>query len=71
MTESSHFTKKTLKWMIAFVLFIAWLGVSAILGAFLLSAKESLGINLFSYTGYHAFTACLQSQYSQAQKDFE
>ncbi len=54
------------KWTLWFCLFLLWLVVSVFLGGFVLSVKESLGINVFSGTGYHAFRSCLMREGQQA-----
>jgi hypothetical protein len=56
-----------LKWTGLGFLFLVWLAFSSVLGVAVLSAKQALGINVFSATGYHAFKACLAKE---ASKEF-
>jgi len=54
------------KWSFRAFLFLLWIVVSVIMGGLVLSAKESLGINVFSNTGYHAFSYCLKNEAQKA-----
>lgn len=54
------------KWIIRTLLFLLWLVSSIVMGGLVLSAKESLGINVFTSTGYHAFGTCLKNEYKKA-----
>lgn len=40
-------------------LFFLWIALSVPIGGLVLAAKQALGLNLFSHTGYHAFKSCL------------
>ncbi len=58
--------KILLKWALGLFLFFAWLVFSAVLGGFVLAAKESFGLNIFSTTGYHSFAHCLSQEAEKA-----
>lgn len=46
--------------------FFLWLAVSVVLGGFALSIKDSLGLNIFTTTGRHAFQYCLMREAEKA-----
>lgn len=46
--------------------FLLWLAVSVVLGGFALSIKDSLGLNIFTATGRHAFQYCLMREAEKA-----
>lgn len=46
--------------------FFLWLIVSVVLGGFTLSIKDSLGLNIFTTTGRHAFQYCLMHEAEKA-----
>jgi hypothetical protein len=74
MTQPSDFFHNAedamnIKWLLRITLFVLWLIASILLGALFLSVKESMGINIFTNTGYHAFTKCLQNEAGTAFKE--
>ena len=48
------------------LLFILWVSMSICLGGIAVSVKETLGINVFSTTGYSALKQCLVQESNKA-----
>lgn len=63
--------RRLFKGVLWVLLFVLWLVVSVLLGGLVLSAKEALGINVFSSTGYHAFSQCLKVEGERAFREKE
>ena len=59
------------KWILGCFLLLAWVALSVPLGGAVLAAKQALGIEFFSNTGYHAFRACLVDAYGKAEAEAE
>lgn len=55
-----------IKYPLYALLFLLWLAFSVVTGGLVLSVKDTLGINFFSATGYHAFEHCLKSEAEKA-----
>lgn len=51
------------------LLFLLWIFGSIYLGGIAVSVKETLGINVFSTTGYSALKQCLVQEASKAVKE--
>lgn len=60
------FTNKVLLYIAAFLL---WIAASVIMGGLFLSVKQTLGLNVFTATGYHAFKSCLKKETLKAISD--
>lgn len=58
-----HMHGRLLKGIFYTFIFLVWLVGSVIFGGLVLSVKDAIGINIFSETGYHAFSSCVHSQY--------
>jgi hypothetical protein len=58
--------KKIAKAFFMVGLLILWLFFSIGVGVLFLAAKESMGWNVFTYTGFHAVSHCLQQEISRA-----
>jgi len=50
------------KILIVSVILVLYLASTVPVGLFLYSLKSSYGINVFSETGYHSYTNCLQQE---------
>lgn len=57
---------KALRAALYLAAFILWLMASVVLGGFALSVKDSLGLNVFTTTGRHAFQYCLMREAEKA-----
>jgi hypothetical protein len=49
--------------------FLLWTAASVIIGGLFLSIKQTLGFNVFTTTGYHAFKNCLKAETQKAIKE--
>lgn len=48
------------------MLAVVWLVLSVPIGGAVLAIKESLGWNIFTFTGYHSFEKCLAKESAKA-----
>ncbi len=58
-----------LRYSARFSLFVIWVLASIYLGGIVVSVKETLGINVFSTTGYSALKRCLVQETNKAVEE--
>ncbi len=57
------------KVLLYIAVFFLWTAASVIMGGLFLSVKQTLGFNVFTTTGYHAFESCLKEETLKAISD--